>query len=87
MAPNKVHNPNQEGEEERPPSPPPPFEACRAIMQATNQNTHMLMQMMQNFQANQANQGNQGNQGQENLFNQPYFATLNQLLANQTQVF
>ena len=56
-------------------------------MQATNQNTQMLMQMMQNFQANQENQGNHGNQGQGNLFNQPHFATLNQFLANQPKSF
>ena len=53
-------------------------------MQATNQNTQMLMQMMENFQANQ---GNQGNQGQGNLFNQPHFATLNLFLAKPTKVF
>ena len=76
MAPKKVPNANPEGEEvpDRRPSPPPPSEAWRAIMQATNQNTQMLMQMMQNIQANQ---GGHRNQGQGNLFNQPHFATLN----------
>src|SRR6187399_2474577 len=89
MAPKRVPNANPEGEEvsDRPPSPAPPSQAWRAIMQATNQNTQMLMQMMQNIQANQANQGGHGNQGQGNLFNQPHFASLNQFLANQPKYF